>query len=93
MRNDSQLEQGSSSCLPEKQELLVPPGICIPATFSKVFRPQANPGDGQMIARIQPLLPDGILAANTLPRHFEFARTPLGSPQMCQLAHSKGGTP
>ena len=28
-----------------------------------------------MIARIQPLLFDGILAANTVPRHFEFART------------------
>ena len=28
-----------------------------------------------MIARIQPLPFDGILAANTLPRHFEFART------------------
>ena len=28
-----------------------------------------------MIARIQSLLLDGILAANTLPRHFEFART------------------
>ncbi len=28
-----------------------------------------------MIARIQLLLLDGILAANTLPRHFEFERT------------------
>ncbi len=28
-----------------------------------------------MIARIQPLLLDGIPAVNTLPRHFEFART------------------
>lgn len=28
-----------------------------------------------MIARIQALLLDGILAANTLPRHFQFART------------------
>jgi len=28
-----------------------------------------------MIARIQLLLLDGILAVNTLPRHFEFART------------------
>ncbi len=28
-----------------------------------------------MIARIQPLRLDGILAANTLPRHFEFAPT------------------
>ena len=27
-----------------------------------------------MIVRIQPLLLDGILAANTLSRHFEFAR-------------------
>ena len=27
------------------------------------------------MARIQPLLLDGILAANTLPGHFEFART------------------
>ena len=46
-----------------------------------------------MIACIQSLLLDGILAANSLPRHFEFARTPLGSPQMCQLAHFKRGTP
>ena len=44
-----------------------------------------------MIARIQPSLLDGILAANTLPRHFEFAPTPPGSPQMCQLAHFKRG--
>ena len=44
-----------------------------------------------MIARIQPSLLDGILAANTLPRHFEFARTPPGSPQMRQLAHFKRG--
>ena len=29
-----------------------------------------------MVARIQPLLPDGILAANTLPQYFEFARRP-----------------
>ncbi len=28
-----------------------------------------------MIARIQPLLLDGILAANILPRHFQFAPT------------------
>ncbi len=28
-----------------------------------------------MIARIQPLPFDGILAANSLPRHFEFSRT------------------
>ena len=46
-----------------------------PAAFSKLFRPQAGPVDGQVMARIQPLLLDGILAANTLPGHFEFART------------------
>ena len=63
VRNESQPEQGSSSCLPEKQELLVPLGICIQLRFPKSFAPQANPGDGQMIARIQPLLFDGILAA------------------------------
>ena len=28
-----------------------------------------------MVARIQPLLLDGILTANTLSRYFEFART------------------
>ncbi len=46
-----------------------------------------------MIARIQPLLLDGILAANILPRHFQFARTPPGSLQMRQLAHFKRGAP
>ena len=46
-----------------------------------------------MIARIQPLLLDGILTANTLPRYFEFARTPPGSPQMRQFgAFSQGHT-
>ena len=35
-----------------------------------------------MIARIQPLLLDGILAANILPRHFQFA--PTRTPQRCQ---------
>ncbi len=44
-----------------------------------------------MIPRIQPLLLDGILAANILPRHFQFARTPPGSLQMRQLAHFKRG--
>ena len=46
-----------------------------------------------MIPRIQPLLLDGILAANTLPRQFEFAPTPPGSPQLRQLAQFKGGAP
>ena len=35
-----------------------------------------------MIARIQPLLLDGILAANILPRHFQFA--PTRTAQRCQ---------
>ena len=64
-----------------------------PATLAKLFRPQASPGDGQIIARIQPLLLDGILAANILSRHFQFARTPPGSLQMRQLAHFKRGAP
>ena len=46
-----------------------------------------------MIARIQPLLLDGILAANTLLRHFEFAPPPPGSPQLRQLAQFKRGAP
>ena len=38
-----------------------------------------------MIARIQSLLLDAILAANTLPRHFEFAQTRIAQAAVSML--------
>ncbi len=43
-----------------------------------------------MIARIQPLLLDGILAANVLPRHFQFA--PTRTAQALPRREVRGGT-
>ncbi len=69
VRHSAQVEQRSPPCFLAMQERPVPFGICIRSISQRPwalkYAPGAvfNPGDGQMIARIQPLLPDRIRAA------------------------------